>query len=221
MILGGRADPSFQVVSGPFPTGRSLSDPIRYGYNDGVQPRPYDPRLGALLAALSWSQVQKAEHGKEDEADRPFPTLRLAHGSDPIARGASQSIQMQLAAAGIPIELVELGPDELVADNPDFDLRYAELALWEPLVDADRLLGPDGIAGRCSDPMIAALERLDNARNWVDVSSALRGVHELAAGDLPVIPLWQTVNHFAYRRGLRGIPESTVSLYQTLEGWER
>ncbi|TWT75863.1 Bacterial extracellular solute-binding protein [Posidoniimonas polymericola] len=220
LILGGRSELGFQVVSGPFPAGRSLSDPVRYAYNDGVEPRPYDPRLGALLSALSWSQAQRAEHGKEDPADRPFPTLRLAHNSDPIARTACQSIQMQLKAVGISVELAELSEDELLADEPEFDLRYAELAVWEPLVDAELLLGPSGIAGRCSDPMIAALKRLDDARNWVEVGEALRGVHALAAGDLPVLPLWQTVNHYAYRRDLKGPTESCVSLYQTLEGWE-
>ncbi|TWT35649.1 Bacterial extracellular solute-binding proteins, family 5 Middle [Posidoniimonas corsicana] len=220
LILGGRSELGFQVVSGPFPAGVSLSDPIRYGYNDGVEPRPYDPRLGALLSALSWSQAQRAEHGKEDPADRPFPTLRLAHNSDPVARTACQSIQMQLKAAGVPIEVVELSEVELLSDEPDFDLRYAELAVWEPLVDAVTLLGPEGVAGRCSDPMVAALKRLDDARNWVEVGEALRGVHALAAGDLPVLPLWQTVNFYAYRRDLKGPTESCVSLYQTLEGWQ-
>lgn len=219
LILGGRNEIGFQVVSGPFPVGRNLADPIHYAYNDGVEPRAYDPRLGALLASLAWAQTQRAEHGKEDPADRPFPTLKLAHNSDPIARSACQSIQMQLNAVGVPIELQELTESEVLDPAADFDLRYAELAMWEPLVDAQRLLGPDGIAGRCSDPMIAALGRLDQARNWPEVSSALRDVHALAAGELPVLPLWQTVNFYAYRRGLQGMTEKVVALYQTMEGW--
>lgn len=219
LILGGRNELGCTVISGPFPTGRELSDPIHYGYNDGVMPREYDPRLGALLSALCWSQMQKAEHGQEDLANRPFPTLTLAHGSDPVARSACQAIQMQLEVTGVSIDIKELTEEELLSDSPDFDLRYAELAMWEPLVDADRLLGPKGISGRCSDPMIAALKRLDGARNWVDVSSSLHSIHELAAGDLPVIPLWQTVNFYAYRSSLQGVPKSSVSLYQTIDRW--
>lgn len=221
LVKGERSDAGFVLISGPFPSGKGLDDPVRYGYNDGVAPRPYDPRLGAILSKLAWNQSQREEHGKKDEANRPFPTLRLAHGSDPIARGACQLIQTQLNAAGIPIELVELSADQLVADSPDFDLRYAELTVWEPLTDAQRVLGPHGVAGRCSDPMLAALDRLDSANNWPEVSRALNEVHALAAGDLPLIPLWQTPNFYAYRRDLAGVPESCVSLYQTIEGWQR
>ncbi|MCA9239016.1 MAG: hypothetical protein KDA37_02400 [Planctomycetales bacterium] len=221
LIKGERTDPGFVLVSGPFPSGKGLDDPVRYGYNDGVAPRPYDPRLGAILSKLAWTQTQREEHGKKDEASRPFPTLRLAHGSDPIARGACQLIQAQLTAAGIPIELVELPADKLLAESPEFDLRYAELAVWEPLTDAQRVLGPHGVAGRCSDPMLAALDRLDRADNWPEVSRALYEVHALAAGDLPVLPLWQTPNFYAYRKDLSGVPESCVTLYQTIEGWRR
>jgi hypothetical protein len=34
-----------------------------------------------------------------------------------------------------------------------------------------------------------------------------------------MIPLWQTVNFFAYRESLRGIGETPVLLYQDIEAW--
>lgn len=221
LILGGEELAGYQVVSGPFPAGISLSDPVRYGYNEVVKPRPYEPRLGGLLATVAWNKVQLEEHGKEDAADRPMPKLTLAHSSDPVARTACQAIQIQLKPMGIELELEEL-PEALLNDpKGDFHFRYAELATWEPVVDAKRLLGPEGLAGRCSDPMLAALDRLDEARNWNEVSAALRDIHELAAADLPIIPLWQTANYYARRSELAGLPNRTIHLYQSIADWRK
>jgi hypothetical protein len=35
-----------------------------------------------------------------------------------------------------------------------------------------------------------------------------------------VIPLWQTVNYFAYRKSIAGIGENPVVLYQDVEKWQ-
>jgi len=221
LITGGKRMPGYQVVSGPFPAGISLTDPVRYGYSDAVKPRPYEPRLAALLSAVAWASVQKEEKGKDDPADAPFPKLRLAHSSDPVARVACQAIKQQLAPLGVPIELLELTPQQLIDPAGEFDLRYAELATWEPVVDAMRVLGPAGVAGRCTDPMFTALERLGEARNWNEAIARLHDVHELAAGDLPVIPLWQTANYYAYRNEIAGLPATTIHLYQSLADWRK
>ena len=224
VLLGGESISGFQTLSGPFPAGVSQSDPARYAYNSQIQPHPYDPRLASLLATVAWNTVQKSEQPKESEEKvqeppdaAPMPTLRLAHSSDPVARTACQSIKLQLGAIGIPIELVEVTTD----GDRDYDLRYAEISIWEPLVDAARVLGINGIAGVSTDYMIGALGKLDSATTWNQVQAALYGIHELAHNDLPVIPLWQTVNYFAYRRDLQGIAESPVVLYQDVGEWQR
>ncbi|MEX2169307.1 MAG: ABC transporter substrate-binding protein [Pirellulales bacterium] len=224
VLLGGESIPGFQTLSGPFPAGVSQSDPARYAYNSQIQLHPYDPRLASLLATVAWNTVQKSEQPKDGEEKveeppdaAPMPTLRLAHSSDPVARTACQSIKLQLGAIGIPIELVEVTTD----GDQDYDLRYAEISIWEPLVDAARVLGINGIAGVSTDYMIGALGKLDSATTWNQVQAALYGIHELAHNDLPVIPLWQTVNYFAYRRDLQGIAESPVVLYQDVGKWQR
>jgi hypothetical protein len=63
------------------------------------------------------------------------------------------------------------------------------------------------------------LRNLDAATNWKDVRACLAELHEIASHELPVIPLWQTVNYFAYRATIEGIEESPVSLYQNVEQW--
>ena len=49
-----------------------------------------------------------------------------------------------------------------------------------------------------------------------------RRAFELDGRELPqgLVPLWQLVDHFAYRRSLEGVGERPVSLYQNIEYWE-
>ncbi len=235
VLLGGGGVPGFETISGPFPAGTSRNDPIRYGYNNQVAPRPFEPRLAAILATVAWSNVQnppeknkdKNKNGdqsedkaKEEPADTNLPELTLAHPKDAVVRVACQTIQAQLARVGIPIKLREFTADELIAGKVDCDLRYAELAVWEPVTDARQILGPHGLAGGLQSAYLdSALRNLDAATNWKDVRARLAELHEIANHELPVIPLWQTVNFFAYRTSVRGIGDSPVTLYQNVEQW--
>ena len=47
-----------------------------------------------------------------------------------------------------------------------------------------------------------------------------RYIHWLAHGELPVIPLWQLIDHLAYSRSLKGVGSRPVSLYQSVEQWQ-
>jgi ABC-type transport system substrate-binding protein len=149
-----------------------------------------------------------------------MPELVLAHPADPVARLACEAIRLQLEKAQIPVRLQEYSADELAQGKVDCDLRYAELGVWEPVVDARTILGPGGLAGDSEGPYLAAaLRQLDDAANWQDVRSRLAEIHDIAHHDLPVIPLWQTVNYFAYRDEVHGIGDSPVSLYQNVDHW--
>jgi ABC-type transport system substrate-binding protein len=64
-----------------------------------------------------------------------------------------------------------------------------------------------------------ALRNLSTATNWKEVRSRLSELHEIIHHELPVIPLWQSVNFFAYRANVAGIGESPVTLYQNIEQW--
>jgi ABC-type transport system substrate-binding protein len=219
VLLGGAEIPGFAVLSGPFPAGLSFSDPLRYAYNSQLEPRPFEPRLAAVLATVAWSKVLDPT-GKGDVELTPLPPLVLAHPADPVARVACETIQVQLTKAGIPIKLVEFTADELLAGEVDYDLRYAELAVWEPVADARALLGPGGLAGElCSPYLAAALRELGEASNWKDVRAKLAEIHDIAHHDLPLIPLWQTVNFFAYRAGVQGIGAAPITLYQNVDQW--
>ncbi len=216
-LTGGTELPGCQVVSGPFPPGSALEDdPISYAYDVELLPRKYDPRLAAALCGVSLHMSVAADQEKPEKV----PPLVLAHPAGEIARLACQSIKRQLDMIGISVELRELASlPRRVPD--DVDLLYAELAIWEPVVDARRLLGEDGPAGGCSPYMSLALRRLDRAPDWREVSQQLHNIHRIAFNDIAVIPLWQMIDHFAYHKSLRGIGPQPVTLYQNIEQWQR
>jgi ABC-type transport system substrate-binding protein len=218
-LLAGEKLEGCQVLSGPFPPGRSgEDDPIGYAYDEGIKPRDYDPGLAVALARISLEQLADAEK-QEGRELKQMPRLVLAHPADEIARVACRSIQQELDPLGIHIDLKEL-PSPLPERIPeDVDLLYAELAIWEPVVDARRLLGENGISAGCSPYMSLALRKLDEAGNWREVSQALRQIHRVAHDDVAVVPLWQLVDYFAYHQSLHGIGPQPVTLYQDIEQW--
>jgi len=218
-MLGGEELPGCVVTSSPFPLGLGPNDPLGYATDENIQPRPYEPRLAVALANVSLKNYLDAQHIPVEDWRKAMPKLVLAHPPDEIARGASASIQKQLEFLGIPITLRQLeGPlPERVPE--DVDLLYVELAVREPVVDADRLLGEQGLTGGCSPYMRQALRQLDLAIEWAEVREHLRRIHRLAYEEVVLLPLWQLLDQFAYRENLRGIPERPVALYQNIEQW--
>jgi tetratricopeptide (TPR) repeat protein len=242
-LLGGRTEPGSQVVSGPFVAGASFDDAMGYGSNPNIVPVPWEPRMAIALLAIATKELEPADDepaaaqpsetaddkkseddAEEDESSLPKPvakSLRLviAHPPEPIAALACASIVGQLGMIGIEVELLPL-TGAATDEPPTYDFRYAELAAWEPAVDARRLLGEDGVVGACSPYLSIALAKLDAAQNWREVRERLAEVHRLVAGEMTIIPLWQTVNHFAYRRGSAEVGAQPVSLYQYIETWK-
>ena len=217
-LLGGKEMPGCRLVSGPFSPGVSLDDPLGYAYDHSVVPRPYEPRLAIALAEAALSEFADARE-KEGGQLEDVSKLVLGHQDHQIARVACESIQSQLELVGITVVLREL-PGSLSRIPEDVDLLYAELAMWEPVVDARRLLDEDGLSGGSSPYMSLALRSLDQATSWAAVSDGLRHIHRLANKEVSVIPLWQMTDHFIYHRNLKGIQSYPISLYQDVEAWQ-
>jgi tetratricopeptide (TPR) repeat protein len=204
-LTGGADLPDCQVVSGPFPARIGGAKPPLPAYDEAIAPLAYDPRLAALLL--------------RDAAGDMAVRLVLAHPPEPIARMACAAIREQLQIAGVQVELRELAPGAASRPAADVDLVYAELAVWEPLVDARRVLGEDGLAGGCSPAMGLALRQLAEAADWQQAAARLRQIHGLAQQEAAVIPLWQLSDHFAYRGELKAVGSEPISLYENVEQW--
>jgi hypothetical protein len=260
ILLGGQEVAGFRPLTGPFPAGVSLTDPAGYAYNADLPPRPYEPRLAALLSLAARTSLvkQEAERKKAEEAARQkklaeekglkpdaakapaapaeekkakpanvepdqlpkMQPLVLAHSTDPLARLACQSIKLQLDQVGIPVKLAAYA-GEAPPPKLKYDLLYAELAVFEPVADARGLLGPGGVAEHCSPLMSLALDDLPQAENWKQARAQLNDIHRIAHYDLPLIPLWQTVNYCAYRNYVAGVGEHPVTLYQNVSAWRK
>jgi len=214
-MLGGRPTPGCRVISGPFPPGLSEGDPLGYGCDDRIQPRAYDPYLAIALAQVG---LQEVAAQTKSEAFKKMPSLVLAHCGGDVAQLACSAIQRQLKVVGIPIEVRRLPHAGRPPD--DVDLVYAELAMWEPVVDARRLLGEDGLTGRCSSHMSLVLRQLDQATRWTEIRARLHQIHRIAYEETAVVPLWQMVEHYAYHAGVQGIGGRLITLYENVEQWQ-
>ena len=211
-LLDGQTIAGCDTVSGPFPRPESKTDLRSYAYDEEIAVRPYDPGLALALVAAQ----QPASAGAAAAASKP-PPLVLAYPADAVPRVACRSIARQLEAVGIPVALRELAAGQ--SPGGDYDLFYAELPLEEPLVDVWRLLGPQSASGT-SPAMLAALRELEQAADLLAASRKLKEIHALAAAELPVIPLWQLVDHFAYHTSVKGIGSRPVRLYENIDQWQ-
>ena len=224
LFLKGEKIAGCQVISGPFAPGVGENDPLNYAYDHQLSPRDYDPRLSMLLLFMAEYELQQiAELRGEKEGTKltEMKPLVLGHPRDPLIKAVCTAIQDQLKLLDISCRLKELPVGRTRDPEQECDLTYTEIAMWEPISDARRLLRPDGgIVGDSSQYLDQALRRLDGSQTWQNVRPHLVDLHQLTHYELPVIPLWQTVNFFAHRKGLLNVGASPVVLYQNVESWQ-
>lgn len=218
-LLENRDVAGCQVISGPFPAGRDPDDPLGYAYNPEEPVRQYQPRLAKLLMEMSKQQMEAAAE-KRDETVPEMTPIRIAVPADNVSLIAAEAIRSQLNLLQLfPVEIVELPPGESMPEEGTADLVYVAAAIWEPSIDARRLLGPDGLA-KCDDQLVGlGLRRLESARNWSEVTNRLHDLHSTVRAELPVLPLWQLVDSYAYRSDVIGVGQEIVSLYQNVRNW--
>lgn len=217
-LLGNTEIKGCRVISGPFPAGVERDDPLAYAYDEDILPRLYQPRVAALLKAMTETRL-KAEAEKAKETPPTFTPLRLGYPQDDLARIACQAISQQWTRVGIPVQLVELPTGVSRPTDDSCDLVYSVVALWEPITDARRVLGPDGLAESEDQLVGLGLRRLEQARNWKEVRERLLDLHSIVHHELPVIPLWQLVDSYAYRTSVYGLGADIVTLYQNVDDW--
>ncbi|MEM9643434.1 MAG: ABC transporter substrate-binding protein [Planctomycetota bacterium] len=207
-----------RVVSGPFPAGKDRDDPLGYAYDSTISARNYEPSLAKLLVALNLNEMKSKAKQTEEELPEMTP-LRLAFPADNLSRTACEAIKSQWVLLGLPVELVPLPIGQSYPAEGKADLVYSAVAVWEPIIDARRLLGPDGLARSGNQYVGLGLRRLEESRNWKEARDRLLELHYTVNEELPIIPLWQMIDSYAYRRDLKGMGTDIVSLYQNADDW--
>ncbi len=91
--------------------------------------------------------------------------------------------------------------------------------MWEPAIDIERLLG-GGSPAKSNNPFIVqALAKVRKSRSWRETRVALQDLHRLVDYHLPILPLWQITDRFAYSLQLQGLANRSVSLYDQVSEW--
>jgi len=218
-LLRGRSLPGCRVISSPFPAPTGRGDTSAYGYDAQIEPRSYDPRLGLTLRLLAAGEL-KATYEKRKQKAPELTPITLGHPADEMSRIACRGLVKQWKQIGIECQLSEFPPGVFDDTEQKCDLVYLQLVAVEPLVDAARLLGRAGLAPAENETIQLYLWQLEQARNWQQARERLLLLHRLLHEDVTVLPLWQTQDHFAYRRTLQGITPTRASLYQDIEQWQ-
>lgn len=219
-LLRDRPRPGFREVSAPFPA--PFGELAAYGYDDQIAPRAFDQRLALTLRIVAAGEI-KAAHEKQMQPVPKLTPLTLGHPADETSRITCRGLVKQWKLIGVECKLVEFPPG--VFDDPatdaakKCDLVYLQLAAWEPLVDAARLLGQGGLVPAASPAIQLTLREIEQARNWQQARERLLHLHRLVHEDVALLPLFQTLDHFAYRRSLAGMSEGRMKLYQNVEQW--
>ncbi|MGL4595386.1 MAG: ABC transporter substrate-binding protein [Thermoguttaceae bacterium] len=211
------------IVSVPFVKGISLDDPSGYAYNTAIAPRPHEPKLAIALTQLAFDEIRNKNAQWKDVL--ALPELVLAHPNNEMSEWIAQMIRRQMAVIGISMRIVPFRDDEPIGADADIDFWLVDSVVKEPLVDAERLFGRNGLLGSASPYMELALEKVRLCENWGEASAALQDVHRLCFEETTVLPLWQMTDYYVHRADIEGIaPESApIDIYQNIlesGGWQ-
>jgi peptide/nickel transport system substrate-binding protein len=213
-LLRGPADDLNCLSNGPFPKG-SYADP------PGTKPLDYDPMLAKMLVAAA----------RKEMGAGPIK-LRFEYPSTPEARAVVPKIAEGWRKIDLEVETIERPESELeeaLRSGRRFDLAYRSSRVIEPIWEAGPLLCPpydaapaaSGLEAVASARILELLLRLERAPEVPSATGVVVTIARESHDELPVLPLWQLQDHFAWRKRLKGpSQESSLNLYQGIESWE-
>lgn len=218
-FLRGQSLPGWRVVGAPFPAPSKSGDNVAYGYDDLVTPRPYDPRLSLVLKLLTQQQL-KVEAERKMAKVPAWRPLVLGHPADEVSRLACKALVQQWQVVGVECKLQEFPLGTYLDPANKCDLTYVQMATWEPLVDAARLFGEEGLSPTDNTFIRLAIKQIEQASNWQQVRQRMQQLHLQLHEDVTVLPLWQTYDYYAFRQGFTALESNRATLYQNVQQWQ-
>jgi peptide/nickel transport system substrate-binding protein len=216
-VLKHPPDAENAVADGPFPKGSYANDP-------GVKPLAYNPTLAVMLIAAAVKEL----------GNTPIE-LKLEYPSIPEAQAAIPFLVEAINSAGLPsslkIQAIERPESQLESElrgGRRFDLAYRALRCEEPMQDAGAMLVPgydapseaDALASSASSEILRLLLLLERAPELPTARGLALQIDREVRDELPVLPLWQVVDHYAWRTRLKGPGSEADQLYQGVASWE-
>ena len=157
--------------------------------------------------------------------------LKLEYPSIPEAQAAAPKIAESLRAAGLDITIQEVGETELeeaLRNGRKFDIAYRASRCVEPVWEIGPMLCPgfdaasdtDGLSAIASPRIMQLLLQVEHAEDLNSAKALVTQIDRECRDELPVIPLWQIQDHYAYRARLKGPAETADHLYQGIDQWQ-
>lgn len=198
---------------GPFPRGSYADAPA-------VKPLGFDLLLAKMLVAAA----RKELGGTPIKLKLEYPAL-----SEVCV--VVEKLAETFRIAGLEIVTVEVPESRLETElrsGRRFDLAYRMVTCEDPIFDAGPMLCPgydappeaDTFASATSLEILQLLLQLERASDYVTVRGLVTQIDRESRDELPVIPLWQLADHYAWRDRLKGPGDAADQLYQRIESWE-
>ncbi len=202
-----------KVADAPFVRGSFVADP-------NVTPLEYNPVLAKGLIAAAIKELG----GNPIKLTLEYPGIAEARATVPKMAEAIRAIGVEVEAIGRTESSLEAG----LRSGRRFDLAYRASRPNDPLRDAGPLLIPaydappsnGGFASAASPRILQLLIELDRAPEPQSARRLAVQVDHESRDELPVIPLWQVEDHYAWRTNVRGLAESTDQFYRGAVSWE-
>lgn len=212
-VLKRPADDVNLVADGPFAKGSYADAP-------SVRPLGYDPLLAKMLVAAA-----------RKEMGGGAIKLTFEYPATPEAQAAVPKIAEAFRKVDVAIELVERPESDLeesLRSGRRFDLAYRAVRCAEPVFEAGPLICPgydapartEALAAVASPRILELLLQLERAAELPSATGLTVMIDRESRDELPVIPLWQLQDHYAWRTRLQGPAAETTNLYQGVEKWE-
>jgi peptide/nickel transport system substrate-binding protein len=201
------------VADGPFPKGNYADAP-------GVKPLNANPWLARMLVAAAVKELG----GSPIQFNLEYPGL-------PEAQVVVGKIAEAFRQAGVEVKTIELPESRLESElrsGRRFDMAYRVVRCDEPVSSAGALLCPgydappaaDALASAASPRILQLLLELEQAVDWPTGRGLAIQIDRESRDELPVIPLWQLADHYAWRDRLKGPAPTASWLYEGIESWE-
>jgi peptide/nickel transport system substrate-binding protein len=212
-LLKRAPDPANTVADGPFVKGD-------YANAAGIAPLAYDPLLARMLVAAAKKEV-------ESRAIK----LTLEYPAIAEARAIVPRLVEAFRLAGVEVAASERNESDLEAElraGRKFDLAYRVVRYKESVLDAGGLICPgydapaaaDTLASVASPRILQLLLALERAPEWPSAKGIATQIDRECRDELPILPLWQLEERYAWRTRLKGPGETSEHLYQGIDTWE-
>jgi len=136
-----------------------------------------------------------------------------------------------LKLAGLELKAVERPAADLeeeLRSGRRFDLAYRATRMGDFVTGIGPMLCPgydappaaDGLAAVASPRILQLLLQLEQAGDVPTAKALLLYIDAEARDELPILPLWQLADHYAWRTRLTGPVANADHIYQGIESWE-